>query len=84
MKAGGFIPKQKLYIDPAKLLPLSRFLPQPPKPKGAKKAGGGAPGGRGGGVSLIRFVSWQVELNEDSHFISARRWTRWIWRWRWR
>lgn len=55
MKASGFIPKQKLFIDPAKLLPLSRFLPQPPKPKGAKKPGGGAGGGGGrggfGGVS---------------------------------
>lgn len=46
MKANSFHPKQKLFIDPAKLLPLNRFLPQPPKPKGVKKKGaGGAPGG---------------------------------------
>ncbi|XAR70066.1 hypothetical protein NMG60_11001892 [Bertholletia excelsa] len=41
----------KFYIDPAKLLPLSRFLPQP---KGQTQAarggrGGGRSGGRGGG-----------------------------------
>uniref|UniRef100_A0A3Q7IK51 H/ACA ribonucleoprotein complex subunit n=1 Tax=Solanum lycopersicum TaxID=4081 RepID=A0A3Q7IK51_SOLLC len=37
----------KFYIDPAKLLPLARFLPQP---KGAQQAfrGGGRGGGRGG------------------------------------
>ena len=47
MKADGFHPKQKLFIDPAKLLPLNRFLPQPPKAKGVgkKKGAGGAPGG---------------------------------------
>lgn len=57
MKASSFVPKQKLFIDPAKLLPLQRFLPQPPKPKIGKKKGdkSGAPrdgqqrgGGRGG------------------------------------
>lgn len=56
MNASSFIPKQKLFIDPAKLLPLQRFLPQPPKAKigkkkgdksGAPKEGGGF--GRGGG-----------------------------------
>ncbi|KAJ4814963.1 H/ACA ribonucleoprotein complex subunit 1-like protein 1 [Rhynchospora pubera] len=36
----------KFYIDPAKLLPLSRFLPQP---KGAAPQSGGRCGGRGGG-----------------------------------
>jgi hypothetical protein len=36
---------KQLFIDPAKLLPLSRFLPQPP---GAKRIGGRR-GGRGGG-----------------------------------
>ncbi|PIN20203.1 H/ACA small nucleolar RNP component GAR1 [Handroanthus impetiginosus] len=38
----------KFYIDPAKLLPLARFLPQP---KGQAQAGrgGGRWGGRGGG-----------------------------------
>jgi H/ACA ribonucleoprotein complex subunit 1 len=35
----------KFFIDPMKLLPLERFLPQP---KGAKPAGGFG-GGRGGG-----------------------------------
>jgi len=61
MKASSFIPKQKLFIDPAKLLPLQRFLPQPPKAKIGKKRGdksgqakeggnsfGGQRGGRGG------------------------------------
>ncbi|GAA0149703.1 RNA metabolism protein [Lithospermum erythrorhizon] len=38
----------KFYIDPAKLLPLARFLPQP---KGQAQCGGrsGGRGGRGGG-----------------------------------
>jgi H/ACA ribonucleoprotein complex subunit 1 len=35
----------KFFIDPAKLLPLERFLPQP---KGARPPFGGAGGGRGG------------------------------------
>ena len=57
MNASSFVPKQKLFIDPAKLLPLQRFMPQPPKPKigkkkgdksGAKEGGGGFGGGRGG------------------------------------
>lgn len=54
MKASSFVPKQKLFIDPAKLLPLNRFLPQPPKPKigkkkkGEKGADGAKPAGRGG------------------------------------
>jgi H/ACA ribonucleoprotein complex subunit 1 len=49
MKASSFVPKQKLFIDPAKLLPLQRFLPQPPKPKGVgkkKKGPGGADGAK--------------------------------------
>lgn len=33
----------KFFIDPAKLLPLERFLPQP----GGKSAGGRGAGGRG-------------------------------------
>ena len=54
MNASSFVSKQKLFIDPAKLLPLHRFLPQPPKPKIGKKKGDksgqtAAPGGRGGG-----------------------------------
>lgn len=36
----------KFFIDPQKLLPLERFLPQP---KGAKRGGSGGRGGRGGG-----------------------------------
>lgn len=61
MKASSFVPKQKLFIDPAKLLPLMRFLPQPPKPKGVgkkkkEKGADGKPaggGGRGGFSKLI-------------------------------
>ncbi|XP_059489714.1 probable H/ACA ribonucleoprotein complex subunit 1 [Neocloeon triangulifer] len=45
VNAQSFKPKQKVFIDPAKLLGLQRFLPQPP---GAKRGGGGR-GGRGGG-----------------------------------
>lgn len=42
----------KFFIDPAKLLPLERFLP---KPKGAAGAGGrGGRGGRGGGRGGFR------------------------------
>lgn len=36
-KASSFEKDQKLYIDPRKLLPLDRFLPKPPAPKGPKK-----------------------------------------------
>ncbi|XP_028176259.1 probable H/ACA ribonucleoprotein complex subunit 1 [Ostrinia nubilalis] len=53
IKAKSFKDGQQFFIDPAKLLPLKRFLPQPP---GAKRGGGrgrGGPrggfGGRGGG-----------------------------------
>lgn len=49
MRASSFTPKQKLFIDPAKLLPLQRFLPQPPKPKIGKKKGDKS--GAGGGDS---------------------------------
>ncbi|CAH0726361.1 unnamed protein product, partial [Brenthis ino] len=45
IKAKSFKDGQQFFIDPAKLLPLKRFLPQPP---GAKRGGGGR-GGRGGG-----------------------------------
>lgn len=45
IKAKSFKEGQQFFIDPAKLLPLKRFLPQPP---GAKRGGGGR-GGRGGG-----------------------------------
>ncbi|XP_059673711.1 H/ACA ribonucleoprotein complex subunit 1 [Gavia stellata] len=47
MKASSFKKMQKFYIDPAKLLPLQRFLPRPPGEKGAPRGGGR--GGRGGG-----------------------------------
>ncbi|XP_021741243.1 putative H/ACA ribonucleoprotein complex subunit 1-like protein 1 [Chenopodium quinoa] len=45
--ATSYAPGDKFYIDPAKLLPLARFLPQP---KGASRGGsrGGGFGGRGG------------------------------------
>lgn len=43
----GFHLLLQLFIDPAKLLPLHRFLPKPPQPKGPKKKG--PPGGVGGG-----------------------------------
>ncbi|XP_011214043.2 probable H/ACA ribonucleoprotein complex subunit 1 [Bactrocera dorsalis] len=51
LNAKSFKNQQKLFIDPAKLLPISRFLPKPPQKKGGKKNGlnGGAGGGRGGG-----------------------------------
>lgn len=55
MKATSFPKDKQFFCDPAKLLPLSRFLPQPKKPKTAggkvgKPAGrGGGRGGRGGG-----------------------------------
>ncbi|XP_020100318.1 putative H/ACA ribonucleoprotein complex subunit 1-like protein 1 [Ananas comosus] len=38
----------KFFIDPAKLLPLSRFLPQPKGQQQAGARGGGRGGGRGG------------------------------------
>ncbi|CAG9784722.1 unnamed protein product [Diatraea saccharalis] len=44
IKAKSFKDGQQFFIDPAKLLPLKRFLPQPP---GVKRGGGGR-GGRGG------------------------------------
>ncbi|CAA7403984.1 unnamed protein product [Spirodela intermedia] len=46
--ATSYAEGDKFYIDPAKLLPLSRFLPQP---KGQAQSGtrGGGRGGRGGG-----------------------------------
>ncbi|XP_009800302.1 putative H/ACA ribonucleoprotein complex subunit 1-like protein 1 [Nicotiana sylvestris] len=45
--ATSYAAGDKFYIDPAKLLPLARFLPQP---KGQQQAfrGGGRGGGRGG------------------------------------
>uniref|UniRef100_A0A336L4L4 folate gamma-glutamyl hydrolase n=1 Tax=Culicoides sonorensis TaxID=179676 RepID=A0A336L4L4_CULSO len=49
MKVSSFTPKQKLYIDPGKLLPLNRFLPKPAGQKGSGPRGGVQKrGGRGG------------------------------------
>nr|AJK93581.1 Gar1/Naf1 RNA-binding protein [Suaeda glauca] len=39
----------KFYINPLKLLPLARFLPQPKGASGARGGRGGGFGGRGGG-----------------------------------
>ncbi|EGI67068.1 PREDICTED: H/ACA ribonucleoprotein complex subunit 1 [Acromyrmex echinatior] len=56
VKASSFQKDVQLYIDPAKLLPLQRFLPKPPgeQKRGGgggrvMKRGGGGRGGRGGG-----------------------------------
>lgn len=50
--ANSFKLNTKFYIDPAKLLPLSRFLSKPtsgPKKSGPKGSSGGKGGGRRGG-----------------------------------
>ncbi|XP_072928713.1 LOW QUALITY PROTEIN: H/ACA ribonucleoprotein complex subunit 1-like [Hemitrygon akajei] len=53
MSASSFKQPQKFYIDPAKLLPLQRFLPRPPgargQVRGARGGGRGGCGFRGGG-----------------------------------
>lgn len=55
MVASSFALSTKIYIDPAKLLPLARFLPAPKGPGGVAKRGGrggsfgGGRGGFGGG-----------------------------------
>ncbi|KAL5018687.1 hypothetical protein ScPMuIL_004409 [Solemya velum] len=56
MKASSFSKDTKLFIDPYKLLPLQRFLPQPrggrvgkPGGRGGRGGGRGGFGGRGGG-----------------------------------
>ncbi|GCB79206.1 hypothetical protein scyTo_0016924, partial [Scyliorhinus torazame] len=50
MKATSFKKLQKFFVDPAKLLPLQRFLPRPAGEKGRGRGGrGGGRGGRGGG-----------------------------------
>ncbi len=49
--SSSFKGEQKVYINPEKLLPLSRFLPKPAVKKtagGVKKAGRGGARGRGG------------------------------------
>ncbi|OIW18993.1 hypothetical protein TanjilG_10298 [Lupinus angustifolius] len=48
--ANSYSAGDKFYIDPRKLLPLARFLPQP---KGQAQASGGR-GGRGGGRGGFR------------------------------
>nr|CAB3248271.1 H/ACA ribonucleoprotein complex subunit 1-like [Phallusia mammillata] len=47
MKATSFSSDTKFFIDPAKLLPLQRFLPAPPGSV-SKRGRGGPRGGRGG------------------------------------
>lgn len=54
MKAGSFKKNQKLFIDPAKLLPLQRFLPRAPGSVQKKPGRGGRGGGRGGGGGFGR------------------------------
>lgn len=56
VKATSFQKDTQLFIDPAKLLPLQRFLPRPPGEKRGggpgrvmKRGGGGRGGGRGFG-----------------------------------
>ncbi|CAM1293228.1 GAR1 (predicted) [Pycnogonum litorale] len=51
VKAASFAKEQKIFIDPAKILPLQRFLPKPAGSGGrVQKRGGGGRGGapRGG------------------------------------
>src|SRR5262245_22901540 len=55
MKASSFKEKQVVYINPIKLMPLERFLPQP---KGAPRA---PRGGRGVGESSNFPPSYKVE-----------------------
>ncbi|KAJ8570334.1 hypothetical protein K7X08_037306 [Anisodus acutangulus] len=48
--ATSYADGDKFYIDPAKLLPLARFLPQPKGSQASRGGGrGGFRGGRGGG-----------------------------------
>ena len=54
IKASSFNKDTQLFIDPAKLLPLQRFLPKPPGSEQKRGGGGGrgmkrGGGGRGGG-----------------------------------
>ncbi|KAI0984704.1 hypothetical protein GJ496_007318 [Pomphorhynchus laevis] len=49
VKAESFKQSQELYIDPRRLLPLSKFLPQPPGSSRSPGQRGGRFGGRGGG-----------------------------------
>ncbi|KAG7207400.1 hypothetical protein KM043_009052 [Ampulex compressa] len=61
VKASSFQKNVQLFIDPAKLLPLQRFLPKPPGSDQKRGAGGsrgirkgGPGGGRGGGRGGFR------------------------------
>ncbi|XP_047322530.1 H/ACA ribonucleoprotein complex subunit 1-like protein 2 [Impatiens glandulifera] len=47
--ATSYAAGDKFYIDPAKLLPLARFLPQPKGSVQFSRGGGRGGGGRGGG-----------------------------------
>ena len=47
--ATSFKAGDKLFINPEKLLPLQRFLPQPKGAGGGGKGGGGKGKGKGGG-----------------------------------
>ncbi|KAI1732953.1 gar1/Naf1 RNA binding region domain-containing protein [Ditylenchus destructor] len=50
VKSASFKTEQKIYIDPAKLLPVERFL----GPSSGGRGRGGQRGGRGGGMSRGR------------------------------
>ncbi|XP_014298704.1 probable H/ACA ribonucleoprotein complex subunit 1 [Microplitis demolitor] len=54
VKASSFEKNFKLFIDPAKLLPLQRFLPKPPGSIEKRGRGGGGRGGRGSGRGISR------------------------------
>ncbi|XP_078262366.1 H/ACA ribonucleoprotein complex subunit 1 isoform X1 [Rhinoraja longicauda] len=56
MNASSFRQPQKFYVDPAKLLPLQRFLPLPPGVKSGMRGGRGTRGrgGRGGRMGGFR------------------------------
>ncbi|XP_019849091.1 PREDICTED: probable H/ACA ribonucleoprotein complex subunit 1 isoform X1 [Amphimedon queenslandica] len=67
MLATSFSASQKLYIDPMKLLPLSRFLPQPKGATGRVEKRGGRGGGRGGrGQRLFCIYSVYLTLKNTS------------------
>jgi H/ACA ribonucleoprotein complex subunit 1 len=62
IKAASFKPDQKLYIDPAKLLPLERFLNEGQRGRG-RGGRGGDRGGRGGARGAC-FVLPLVDIRE--------------------
>jgi H/ACA ribonucleoprotein complex subunit 1 len=53
IKASSFKADQKLYIDPAKLLPVERFLPGAKPMGGGSRGRGGSRGGDRGKLLLI-------------------------------